>query len=437
MVLTDNERKDLHSALVEYLRVHGMESAAAAVTTSLEAHGPFLDKPTALESKWNTLVRLNRQVALLEQKCKRLENEVDELQDPTKRAASAKDMLPREPARATFEGHRDTITSVAFSPFDPVVFSASEDGTVRAWDLQTKTCSATYRHSEGVACVAVEPTKGRTLAVGCGDQAVRLYEDGDCTMTLHGHDFAITSVAWIKSAARTLMSTSRDGEVRAWDATRGAVVASKHLDGFSRIVATCATQLIAVGCEEMVHLMTVGARELTPVRRLGPLPNIIQTIAFTNAAADAVLVEHYGTAEQKATLKARAKRAVTTNGDAGSASVSSEALSAPPLVDPMFVAVGGRDRNVTIFEVQSGSAVMTLTVHENWVREVAFAANGKHLLSVSDDSKLVATDLVTRKPVKIITAHDHFVTCLALHPTAPLLATGSADNTVKVWGCGL
>ena len=33
-------------------------------------------------------------------------------------------------------------------------------------------------------------------------------------------------------------------------------------------------------------------------------------------------------------------------------------------------------------------------------------------------------------------AHEHFVTCLALHPTAgAVMATGSADHTVKLWPC--
>jgi len=37
--------------------------------------------------------------------------------------------------------------------------------------------------------------------------------------------------------------------------------------------------------------------------------------------------------------------------------------------------------------------------------------------------------------VATLQGHSFYVTSVAFHPTAPLLATGSWDNTVKVWDC--
>jgi platelet-activating factor acetylhydrolase IB subunit alpha len=285
-------------------------------------------------------------------------------------------------------------------------------------------CLATYKHAEAVSSIAVEPTVGRLLAVGCGDSAVRVYEDGECTMTLQGHDDAVSCVAWLPNASHTLVSVSREGGIRVWDAKRGAAKASKILDGYSRVVTCGSSGLIAVGCDTMVHILRVGASDLQAVKRVGPFSSTVQTVAFANAAADAIIAEAHGSVEAKEIVKAAAK-AEKQGGDV-------------PVTDPLYIAVGGRDRDITVFDVSSGAKMFAFSDHENWVRQLAFSANGKHLLSCSDDSSIRAYDLATKRTARVIeNAHDHFVTCLAAHPNIPLLASGSSVPDIKVWRCGL
>lgn len=73
--------------------------------------------------------------------------------------------------------------------------------------------------------------------------------------------------------------------------------------------------------------------------------------------------------------------------------------------------------------------------HDNWVRGVLFHPSGKLLLSVGDDKTLRVWDLVERRCLKSLQAHEHFVTCIAMAAGRPFAVTGSVDQTVKVWEC--
>jgi WD40 repeat protein len=42
----------------------------------------------------------------------------------------------------SLEGHQDTVRSICFSPNGEKLCSASEDNTIRLWDLETRQCEA-------------------------------------------------------------------------------------------------------------------------------------------------------------------------------------------------------------------------------------------------------------------------------------------------------
>ncbi|CAG8475798.1 10518_t:CDS:2 [Racocetra fulgida] len=71
--------------------------------------------------------------------------------------------------------------------------------------------------------------------------------------------------------------------------------------------------------------------------------------------------------------------------------------------------------------------------HDNWVRGLVFHPSGKYLLSASDDKTLKIWDMRTGRCTKTLEAHAHFVTCIAFNKATPVVATGSVDQTVKIW----
>jgi WD40 repeat protein len=82
--------------------------------------------------------------------------------------------------------------------------------------------------------------------------------------------------------------------------------------------------------------------------------------------------------------------------------------------------------------------VATLEGHNNWVLSVSFHPIGKLLATGSFDNtaKLWLLDYQNFHGVTCVATlagHSGSVASVAFHPTAPILATGSHDNTAKLW----
>ena len=89
------------------------------------------------------------------------------------------------------------------------------------------------------------------------------------------------------------------------------------------------------------------------------------------------------------------------------------------------------------FRNSSATCVATLEGHSDSVTSVVFHPTAPLLATGSWDNTvrlwLLSSDNSSATCVATLEGHSSLVTSVVFHPTAPLLATGSGDKTVRLW----
>ena len=110
-----------------------------------------------------------------------------------------------------------------------------------------------------------------------------------------------------------------------------------------------------------------------------------------------------------------------------------KAISISP--DGNTVASGGDDNDITLWELNSGKKLKTLSQHREPISErgLAFSPDGHYLASGSYDDTAIIWQLDTGKPVQVLTGHTGDVNKVSFSAGGKSLATASEDKTLRLW----
>jgi WD40 repeat protein len=118
-------------------------------------------------------------------------------------------------------GHSDWISSVAFAPNGQTILSAAVDRTVKLWELSGGETAKPVGHSRKLNTIAVS-ADGRWVASGSEDRTIKVWDaaSGEEAFTLDaaagGHDDQVTSLAF-EPGGKRLVSGGDDKKVVIWD----------------------------------------------------------------------------------------------------------------------------------------------------------------------------------------------------------------------------
>ena len=285
--------------------------------------------------------------------------------------------------KATLEGHTDLVWSVAFSPNGQTLASASQDRTIRLWNSNNGKLKRTLiGHRDTVNSVAFSPD-GQTIASASWDGTVRLWnpQNGKLKRTLTGHTDGILFVAFSPDG-ETLASASGDNTVRLWNPQNGKLKTT--LTGHTNMVDS-------VAFSPDGRTLASGSRD--------------QTIRLWNP--------------QNGKLK------TTLTGHTGDIT---RMMFSP---DGRTLASASRDDTVRLWNPNTGQHKTTLTHRTGWTKPVVFSSDGATLLMGGHGIYIWDTQIGQYKKPFAPDITDFF--SVVFSPNGQIVASGSADNKVRLW----
>ena len=122
----------------------------------------------------------------------------------------------------TISGHKLGISDVAWSSDSRLLVSASDDKTLKIWELSTGKCLKTLKgHSNYAFCCNFNPQSNLVVS-GSFDESVRIWDvrTGKCLKTLPAHSDPVSAVHFNRDGS-LIVSSSYDGLCRIWDTASG------------------------------------------------------------------------------------------------------------------------------------------------------------------------------------------------------------------------
>ncbi|MEH1968671.1 serine/threonine-protein kinase [Nostoc sp.] len=276
-----------------------------------------------------------------------------------------------------YSGHSGWINSIAISPDGQTLISASNDMTIKVWNLKNGDEIFTITLAQDVVkCLVISPD---------------------------GH---------------SLVSGSSKGIIQAWNITTGEEIhtfAEDSYQVFALVISPDGQTLFSGSSDIKVWNLNNGELVRTLSIHSGP----VLTIAISPDGKTLV------SGSENKSIKIWSICTLTGHLHA----VNSVAISP----DGNTVVSGSNDRTIKIWNMNSKEESFTLTGHLDAVNSVAISPDGQALVSGSSDEKIKLWNLSTGEEIYTLTGHSDAVTSLVFSPDGQTLVSGSRDSTIKVW----
>lgn len=313
-------------------------------------------------------------------------------------------------------GHDSSVMAVVKLD-DQRVLTASSDGTLRIWHLFDGQVVQTLRDGDG-RFVDVVLMDGNLVVVGASDGKVRVWNltTGRIEQTLQGHTRPVTALARVDE--QLVASVSSDLTMRLWDAA-APVPATRttptHADWVTDLLPLDERYILSASTDHTLRISDVS--DGTVIDELTGHEDGVNAIA---AVDEGVVIS----ASSDRTLRVWDLRQAAI---AGVLEGHSDEVLSIARLDNRHVLSGSFDNSLRIWDWQTGATVMVV---ESPPIMTMLALPDQRVLCGTEDGRLLVWEL--NALVDEINAHKTTIRALALLPDGRVLSA-SSDRTVRLW----
>ncbi|KAL6037266.1 hypothetical protein STEG23_015139, partial [Scotinomys teguina] len=337
---------------------------------------------------------------------------------PTNKDAFRKTWNPKYTLRSHFDG----VRALAFHPVEPVLVTASEDHTLKLWNLQ-KTVPAkksasldvepiyTFRAHIGPVLSLAISSNGEQCFSGGIDATIQwwnmpspnvdpydTYESNVLAGTLVAHTDAVWGLAY-SGIKNQLLSCSADGTVRLWNPQEKLPCVCTYNGDKGHGIPT---SVDFIGCDP-AHMVT----------------------SFNTGSA---IIYDLETSQSLVMLSSQVDSGLQSSDHIN------RVVSHPTL--PVTI-TAHEDRHIKFFDNKTGKMIHSMVAHLDAVTSLAVDPNGIYLMSGSHDCSIRLWNLDSKTCVQEITAHrkklEESIHDVAFHPSKAYIASAGADALAKVF----
>ncbi len=286
------------------------------------------------------------------------------------------------------QGHTDAVQGVAVSPDGKAIASASDDGTVKIWQLEgDNSIPVREIKDQGGWVRAVVFLSNLQIATAGQDKNIKIIDiaSGKIVRTLNGHTNLVNNLA-IAPNSDLLASGSYDSTINLWQISTGKLLQS--LTG---------------------HTDKIWGLAISPSGKLVVSASRDRTIRIWDVQTG--------------------KSLLTLAGHHGGTTC---VLVTP---DGKQIISGGNDKAIRVWDIASGKQLFILTGHEDGISAIAITADANYLFSGGKDSpnSIRLWNLKTKSLIWNLIGHNDLVTSLVISPNQLKLISSSQDKYVDIW----
>ncbi|XP_060685013.1 striatin-3 isoform X3 [Chiloscyllium punctatum] len=322
----------------------------------------------------------------------------------------------------TLRSHFDGVRALVFHPVEPVLVTASEDHTLKLWNLQ-KTVPAkkstsldvepiyTFRAHIGPVLSLTISSNGEQCFSGGIDATIRCwnmpspnvdpydtYDPSVLSNTLVAHTNAVWGLSF-SGIKNRLLSCSADGTIRLWNPTeKSPCLSTYNVEGENGIPTS--VDFVGADPAHILGSFNSGNTVIYDIETSQPLVMLASQVDAASPLANQI----------------------------------NRVVSHPTL--PVTI-TAHEDRHIKFFDNKTGKLIHAMVAHLDAVTSLAVDPNGIYLMSGSHDCSIRLWNLDSKTCVQEITAHrkkcDESIYDVAFHPSKAYIASAGADALAKVF----